>query len=194
MRRIWTRIRSPTSCPYAAVVPAVVRPQGRGYLPLDIVDDVPAVAKTGERVGHARFFEPLVEFGQLLAAAGELLRPLGNLLLEPARILGFPGQPSLVPLRVVVRGAGEQEAVERVGPPGPPRWRNDLDGDGYSGVVPDPLVVGPLYSEDVIAWIEVGEADPAELAEVDPVPIEAFQLVGVSVRLGRGVVEGGELE
>ena len=81
-----------------------------------------------------------------------------------------------------------------IGPPGFPRRWKDLELDRQASLVPDSVVVRALDPKGVVSGVEVGVGGSVDRTDVDPVVIEAFELVHVAVLLGCGVIQRREFE
>jgi hypothetical protein len=68
--------------------------------------------------------------------------------------------------------------------------------DGYRDrlVVPQAVAVRPAQAERVLARIEVRVGDRSLSAQRDPLGVEALELVREQIAVGRGEIQGGELE
>jgi hypothetical protein len=75
-----------------------------------------------------------------------------------------------------------------------PDRRGDEDGNRNPGFVPDAVAVGGSDTEDILPAGQIGVAGIAPVPGLDPILIEAFEFVGISILLRSLKVEGGEFK
>jgi len=75
-----------------------------------------------------------------------------------------------------------------------PEGRGNNDADSGSFFVPEPVVIGGFDPESVIAGAEVRVYGTVFLANIIPILIQTFELIGILIILRRGIIEGGEIE
>ena len=160
----------------------------------DLLQQIAAIPRARERVCQARFLELLVERFELPVAIGELFGPSVYLELELAVIFRLALELPCLDARIGIDDADDALAIDYVGPPRSPRWRNDVHLDREASIVPYPVAIGGLDPESIFTRREIRIGGSAEIPGLDPAFVEAFELIHVAVFLGLGIVERGKFE
>ena len=160
----------------------------------DVLEEEAAVAQAGQRVGEARLRQLQVQLLEVwLRAASSTVRLCTSC---SSRRAYCASRSTFALLRAHERpqGAAQHQRVGHERPPAQPGRRLHAHGQLEAGLVPDAVVVGGAHAQAVVAGRQVGVGHAPHAAEVDPVGVEALQLVRVAVAAGRRVVERRELE
>ena len=194
-RSIITKARSSRSAVIGPVGQAVVAAVQQGHFLLDVLGQEAAVGEPGQGVGDAGPRQLVVGLLQVDLALRTARAS------APAR--GTPARARTPPRASNLRFWDARHArpprpgtqrVAGVGPRRGPRRSRHVHRHGQALLVPAAVAVGAAQAEGVVAGVEVRVGDAALAAERHPLGVEALELVREQVAVGRGEVEGRELE
>jgi hypothetical protein len=131
---------------------------------------------------------------QLLIAFLQLVRALAHRLFELTAV----GERTLAAPHLHAPDISQQGQrageINQTRPPGAPRRRRHVHRYGEHILAPHTVGVRRAHLENVVTGVQIRVGRAMQRTRVDPGAVEALQPIGISIVLGRGEVERGEIQ